>query len=229
MISKGEVRFEAKEKVWKNIESSHFPIFPKGKIQTAKGTGIITLVNNCQVEVGQYSFLSIDQTERLILFQGRVNFRMPPESEVVLRVGNLSVIRSRALQAARNPAMPSPKNEETVGSISIHSNGSVTVKSLKGPLAILDVDRTVLAGLSPKESITIPSVTVTGKSRTTVAQAGETKEEKREKRRSAAAEWEYLGLNAVEWIGVGYAALLGGGLYALWPDEDKDRDLPLCP
>jgi hypothetical protein len=229
MVSRGEVKFEAKQKVWKNIESSHFPIFAKGKIQTLNGTGIITLANNCQVEVGPRSVLSIDQTEQLSLFQGKANFRIPPESEVVFKVGNLSVTRPRALQATRNPAMVFPKkNEETVGSISIHANGSVTVKSLKGSLSILDLDRTVLAGLSPKESITIPSITATGKSRTKVAQAGERKEQKRDKRKSDDSEWEYLGLSALEWIAFGYAALLGGGLYALWPDEDKDGELPLC-
>jgi hypothetical protein len=46
-------------------------------------------------------------------------------------------------------------------------------------------------------------------------------------------EWEYLGLNAVEWIAVGYAAALVGVLaYVFWPKGDKEQDpqqAPLCP
>ena len=58
-----------------------------------------------------------------------------------------------------------------MGSISIHSNGSVTVKSVQGDLSVLNEDRVVLAGLSSKDSITIPSTTVAGPSRVMVAQA----------------------------------------------------------
>jgi hypothetical protein len=32
VISRGGVRFEARENVWKSIDSSHFPVFEKGKI-----------------------------------------------------------------------------------------------------------------------------------------------------------------------------------------------------
>lgn len=59
-----------------------------------------------------------------------------------------------------------------MGSISIHSNGSVTVKSIQGKLSILNQDRVILAALSSKESLTIPNTTVKGPSRVMVAQAG---------------------------------------------------------
>jgi len=233
MVSRGDVRFEAREKVWKNIESSHFPIFQKGKIRTEKGIGIIALANNCQIEVGPYSILSFDQVDRFHILQGKINFRILSGTEISFKVGNLSVTKSRVLQAAKNPAMGSSnRNEETIGSVSLHSNGSVTVKSLKGPVSILDQDHVVLAALSTKEAITIPSIMASGKSRTMVAQVGEIKEERREEKIAGAQEWEYLGLNAIEWIAVGYAAALVGGLtYAFWPEEDKDRAerVPLCP
>jgi disulfide bond formation protein DsbB len=109
----------------------------------------------------------------------------------------------------------------------------VTVKSLQGSLSILNEDRVVLAGLSSKESITLPSIMASGKSRTMVAQAGEIKEERREEKIAGAQEWEYLGLNAIEWIAVGYAAALVGGLiYAFWPEDEKVRraeQVPSCP
>jgi hypothetical protein len=126
----------------------------------------------------------------------------------------------------------SPKGEETIGSISLHSNGSVTVRSVQGSLSILNEDRVFLAALSSKDSITIPSAMASGKSRTMVAQAGEIKEVKGERKNAGDEEWEYLGLNAIEWIAVGYAAVLVGVLaYVFWPEGDKERveQVPLCP
>jgi hypothetical protein len=77
-----------------------------------------------------------------------------------------------------------------------------------------------------------------GKSYRMMAQAGEVRESKRETQNVIDQEWTYLGLNAIEWIAVGYAALLVGGLtYAFWPEGDKDRSVqqvaveqvPICP
>jgi hypothetical protein len=229
VVARGGMKYEAKEKLWKNVESSHFSIFQKGKIKTEKGQGLITLANNCQMEIDQYTGLSFDQVDRLVLSQGRVNFRIPSETEMTFKVGNLSVTKSRVLQAAKEPMVVSPKGEETIGSISLHSNGSVTVRIVQGSLSILDQDRVHLAALSSRGSITIPSVMASGKSRTMVAQAGEIKEVKGEQTIPGDEEWEYLGLNAVEWIAVGYAAALVGVLaYVFWPKGDKEHD-PLCP
>ena len=233
VVSRGDVKFETKGNEWKNIEFSQFPIFQKGKIKTQKGTGIVTLANNCQIEVDQNTVLSFDQADRLHLSQGRVNFRIPSGTEVMFKVGNLTVTKSRVMQVAKSSATASPKSEQTIGSISLQPNGSVTVKSLQGSLSILDQDRVVLAALSTRESITIPSIMASGKSRTMVAQAGEIKEERRDEKIVGAQEWEYLGLNAVEWIAVGYAVILTAGLiYVFWPEGEKgggEVQAPLCP
>ena len=236
IVSRGSVKYEVREKLLKNIESSHFPIFQKGKIKTEKGTGVVTMTNDCQIEVDQNSTLSFDFVDQFHLSQGRINFRIPPNTNVIFKVGNLMVTKSRLLQASKTAAMVSPKNEEMIGSISLHANGSVTVRSLKNSISIMNEDHVVLAALSSRESITIPSVIASEKSRTIVAQAGEVKEKRRERRSEAAIvtvdmEWEYLGLNAVEWIGTGYAAsILGGLAYFFWPEGDsEDRIRPLCP
>ena len=45
MVSKGEVRFEARENSWKNVEPFHFPVFRGVKIKTEKGISVIALVD----------------------------------------------------------------------------------------------------------------------------------------------------------------------------------------
>lgn len=238
IVSRGNVKYEAREKLFKNIGSSHFPILQKGKIKTEKGTGIITMANNCQIELDQNSTLSFEYVDQIHLSQGRINFRIPPNTNVAFKVGTLTVTKCRFLQASKTAAMVSPNNQEMIGSISLHPNGSVTVRSLKNSISIMNEDHAVIAALSSKESITIPSIVVSGKSRTMVAQAGEVKEEERERRSVGAVvtvdkEWAYLGLNAMQWIGTGYvAATLGGLAYFFWPEgdsEDREEMIPLCP
>jgi hypothetical protein len=91
----------------------------------------------------------------------------------------------------------------------------------------------VIAALSSKESITIPSVMATGRSNKMVAQAGEVKGSAKAAQNVIDQEWTYLGLNAIEWISVGYAkALVGGLIYLFWPEGDKERSVeqaPMCP
>lgn len=171
MVSQGEVKFEARQNVWKDVEPSHFPIFQGTKIKTEKGVAIITLANGSHIEIGPNSLFSFDQNDRFILSQGNIEFRIPPSSEINFRVGNLTILRSRTLQATKTPSVSSPKDEETMGSISIHSNGSVTVKGIQGRIFILNQDHIVLAALSSKDSVTIPSITVGGPSKVMVAQA----------------------------------------------------------
>jgi len=233
MISKGGVRFEAREKVWKSIDSSHFPVFEKGKIKTEQGTGRVTLVNSCHLEIAQNSVISFEQVDRVHLTQGKVNFRIPSGKEMTIKVGSLAVTKPRVQQASKGTAIIPARNIDTVGSITIHSNGSVTIKNLQGSLTILDQDRVVIAALSSKESITIPATMASGKSNKMVAQAGEVRESTRQILNVIDQEWTYLGLNAIEWIAVGYAAALVGGLtYAFWPEGEKDRtveQVPICP
>jgi hypothetical protein len=74
-----------------------------------------------------------------------------------------------------------------------------------------------------------------GKSYKMMAQAGEVRQSKRETPNVIDQEWTYLGLNAIEWIAVGYAAALVGGLiYAYWPGDKDTTDvaqeqIPSCP
>ena len=237
MISKGGVRFEAKENVWKSIDSSHFPVFEKGKIKTEQGTGRVTLVNSCHLEIAQNSALSFEQVDRVHLTKGRVNFRIPSGKEMTIKVGSLAVTKPRVQQASKGTAIIPARNIDTVGSITLHSNGSVTIRNLQGSLSIVDQNLVVVAALSSKESITIPATMASGKSYKMMAQAGEIRESQRVTQNVIDQEWTYLGLNSVEWIAVGYAAVLAGVLtYAYWPESDDDdtvavepEQIPICP
>jgi hypothetical protein len=83
------------------------------------------------------------------------------------------VTRTRPLHASKGPIAAPPKNEETIGSIVIHSNGAATVKSIRGQLSIIDQNRVVLASISSKDTVIIPSTTVKGKPKSMVAQVGD--------------------------------------------------------
>jgi hypothetical protein len=220
MISKGEVKFEARENVWKGVESSHFPIFQGTKIKTDKGIAVVTLSNNSQIEVSPNSLFYIDQNERFILSHGSVKFRIPAASEINFKVGNLSVTKSRTLQADKDPAAASSSSEETIGSISIQENGAVTVKSTKGKLTVVNQDRVVLAAVSPKDSATIPSTTVKTAPKVMVAQAGET---------TASEKGEFLGISTWGWVGIiAGAAAVGGIVWAIAESTEEERR-PVCP
>ena len=199
MISRGEVKFESRENVWKNVDPSQFPVFQGVRIKVEKGASVITLQDNSQIEVGQYSLLSFDRNDQMHLTQGTIDFRLPPTAELSFKVGDLTVIQSKSLQASKNPSAVFPKSEATIGSIAMHTNGSITVKSLRGSLSIVDQERVVLATLSSKDTVTIPSVTVKSPPKVMVAQAGETTsgpEEKEERKK-------FLGIGTWGWIGIG--------------------------
>ena len=115
MISRGDVKFESRENVWKNAESSHFPIFEGVKIKIEKGASIITLENNSQVEVGQNSLLSFDRNDQMRLIEGTVDFRFPPTAELSFKVEDLTVIKYRSLQASKNPPPVSPNSKTLSG------------------------------------------------------------------------------------------------------------------
>ena len=225
MVSKGEVKFEARDKVWKKVDPSHFPIFQGVKIKTEKGTSILALADNCQIEVGENSLLSFDQNDRLHLLQGSLDFRIPATAGMEFKVGALLVLPSRSLQASKSPSAVLPKIEEAIGSIWIHSNGAVTIKSSKGSLSILSEDRVVLATLSSKDTVTLPSVTVKTPARTMVAQAGETAREveKKEERR----------LDALYWVGAGVVVVGAAAGVGIWYNQkrkhDREECRPICP
>jgi len=228
MISRGDVKFESRENVWKNVESSHFPIFEGVKIKIERGASIITLENNSQLEVGQNSFLSFDRNDQLRLIEGTIGFRLPPTAELSFKVKGITVIKDRSFQASQNPSPVSLNSEDTVGSISVHPNGSITVKSIRGSLSIVSQERVVLAALSSKDTVTIPSVAVKGPSKVMVARAGGTE--------SGSSSGELLGLSKGEWFVVAAvvaldAVAIGAGI-AIYENNKDDHHhyyRPLCP
>ena len=202
MVSRGEVKFESRESVWKNVEPSQFPVFPGVRIKTGKGVSLMTLEGNRQIEVGENSLLSFDRNDQMNLTQGAINFRLPPAAELSFKVGNLTVIRSKSLQASKRPMAVSPKDQATIGSIAIHSNGAVTVKSLQGSLSVINQEHVVLAALSSKDAVTLPSVTVKAPPKVMVAQAGEKTSEPEPE------PWKFLGLGTWWWVAIATAVVV---------------------
>jgi hypothetical protein len=224
MISRGRVKFEARENVWKRVDPSHFPIFQGVKIKTEKGQALVVLANNSQIEAGQDSLFSFQHDDQFHLIQGRVSFRIPPDATMSLKVANLSIGKSLPLQAAKDPLV-SPRSEETVGSIALHPNGAVTVKNFRGPLSVQNQDRVVLAALSSKESVTIPSVTASGEQRQMVAQTGEYPT-------GEALTEEFLGLSTWTWMVISLAAVVAAGVgitLAVSGDDDDRVIISVCP
>lgn len=219
MVSKGGVKFEARENVWKDVEPSQFPLFYGTKIKTENGVAIVTLSNNSRIDVSPNSLFSLDQEGRFVLSQGSIEFRIPSASEINFKVGNLSILKSRALQAAKDLSTPE-RNEEIMGSISFHTNGSVTIKSAQGKLTVINQDQVVLAGLSSKDSITIPSTTVGVKPPVMVAQVGTV---------TGAGTGSILGLSTgtAVLVGVGALAAAGGVVWAV--NDTTKTTAPVCP
>ncbi len=170
MISDGDVTFEARKGTWKEVEPSHFPIFPGMKIKTGKGRAVVALSGGSRVEIGPDSVCSFERGDALLLSRGQIGFRIPASSELGLKAGNLSILRSSPFQASTVP-LGAGRSEEIIGSISLHENGAVTVNSIQGKLTVVNQERAVLAALSTKESITVPSGVTGVKPRVMVAQA----------------------------------------------------------
>jgi hypothetical protein len=223
MISKGKVKIETKENIWKLVEPSAFPLFQGTKVKTEKGVAVILLQDLGQIEVRQNSLFSFDQKDCLLLFQGSIDFRIQTAAEMKFRTGDISIVPSRSLQASRNPSPVSYKNEETIGSISIHPNGAVTVRTLLGSLKVINQKQTVLAALSSKEEITIPSTTVKTGPKVMVAQASDTVA-------GGSEGSKFLSLSLWEWVGVGVgmAGMAGAAVYAEESTEVHDH-IPICP
>ncbi len=225
MISSGEVKFEARENVWKKVEPIHFPVFQGVRIKTEKGQALIALPNRSQIEASQNSLFSFQRDDQFRLFQGAVSFRIPSGADMNFSVADLSIGKSLPLQAAKSPSLIPPRSEETVGSITLHPNGAVTVKSIRGPLSVQNQDRVVLAALSSKELVTIPSVTASGEQRQMVAQVGEYPTGK------TALEGPLWGLSNTTWMLLGFGAIIAAGVgIALAVEDDDDDDVVIiCP
>lgn len=225
MISRGGVKFEARENVWKRVEPSHFPIFQGVKIKTEKGRALVVLANDSQIEAGQDSRFSFQHDDQLQLIQGRVSFRIPSNADMSFRAANLSIGKSLPLQVAKDPLV-SPRGEDTVGSISLHPNGAVTVRSMRGPLSIQNQNRVVLAALSSGESTTIPSVTTSGEQRQMVAVIGEYPTG------TTALGTPLLGLSTWTWMLISLTAIgvAGAGIaLAVEGGDERTVVIPVCP
>ena len=207
MISRGEVKFESRENVWRDVEPSHFSIFLGVKIKTEKGNSAVTLADDIQIAVESNSLLSFDRNDQIHLIQGTINFRFPSMAEVSVNVGNLMVMKYRSLQASKNPSAVQ-ENGDTIGSISAHPNGSLTVRSLQGSLAVVNQDHVVLASLFPKDTVTIPSVTANSPPKVMVARAGD----------AGSGSFygdDFLGLSKDTWLWIGVAAVLDAAVAGL--------------
>ena len=160
------------------------------------------------------------------------DFRIPSGVELNFKVGTLSVTKSRNLQTSKVP-LTVPTNEETIGSITLHGNGAATVKSHQGSVSIVKQGQ-VLAALSSKGMTTIPSVTVSGDSKTKTAQAGASDSasagSKSEKPAGDATKDSDLLLGIPLW---GWGVALGGlgalgAIVAVSAKGDDHHAAPLC-
>jgi len=221
MISKGKVQFEVRANQWRDVEASHFMVFEGMRIRSENGISKIVLSNGAQIEIKPQSMVSIPGGEKIILEKGTLEFRVPSSSssDLTFKVGNLSIMRTKTLQASKVVIPHSRLDEGVFGTISIHSNGAITIKSDQGKLTVLDGTQTV-ASLSTKDSITIPSQTVSVPKKTIVAQAGETGAVKEEEGFLGLSTWTWIGIAAVVAVIGGVAAAAGGG---------GDHERPVCP
>jgi hypothetical protein len=173
MVSSGEVSFEVKGKRWARPETIHFPVFKGMKVKTGRGTAVVTLTDNSQIEVAPDSQLSFTQEDQISISQGTVNFRIPITAQTKVTIGDLSVMRSPHLQASKSEAPIFQKMEDTIGSVYVRPNGSLVIKSERGSISVIDKNRNVLASLPSHDSVTFPSAKVFGKDKVMVAQAGD--------------------------------------------------------
>src|SRR5512139_3510423 len=163
MVSRGEVEFEVSKNSWEKVETP-FPVFEGMKIRTEKGEAVLALSEKTRIEIGSDSFFYFGQKDQFNLLQGKISFRIQPDVPLRFKVGNLWIGKSYPLQAAKGSSVALTKDKEFAGSILTHTKGSVTLKSVKGPLQVTSQDGAVLASLSTGESITLPSVVVSSKS-----------------------------------------------------------------
>lgn len=224
MISRGTVKFEVKENVWKQVESSHFPLFKGARIKTESGHAVLILPDKGRIEINPRSLFSLDTEGRFVLTEGSIQFHLPMTSEINFRIGNLSITQARTLQAAKGLPASSTADTLTAGSISIHSNGSVTLKTTEGKLNVINQDKVFLAAIPKNESVTIPSVTVSGPSRVMVAQAGETATT------TTGTTGAFLGISTWGWVGIIAAvAVVGVVVAAAGGGGGGSGGVPICP
>jgi hypothetical protein len=158
MLSPGDARFESKGGVWKSVEVFEFPIFSGVRIKTMENPSLVTLQDNRQIDVGKCSLFSFDGNGQMQLIRGSIEYRLPLTTELSFKVGELTVTSKPA--------------EATIGSISVHSDGAVTISCIQGFLSVSNQERVVLASLAPERKVSFPSTIVKGP-KVMVAQADE--------------------------------------------------------
>jgi len=210
MTSRGEVKFEVREGIWKNVDPSYFPVFQGMRVKTEKGAAVISLANRTQIEMKTNTLLSFEQKDQLRVSQGQIEFRLSPGEALTFKVGSVVILRSPAMQADARPLAGAAKVEDIHGSIQVHSNGALTVKTNQGKLNILNQEKKVLAAVAAKESLTLPAPLLdkpVGKApEIRVAQAGETV--------AAGEGTKVLGLSGWTW-GIGAAVVGVAGIAAV--------------
>jgi hypothetical protein len=220
MVSRGEVQFEAGEKIWQKVEPSYFPIFEGSKIKTEKGSAIISLKNDIQIEMGTNTVLFFDRKDQIQVFRGNLNFRINSPEEISIRVGKITVVNSPS-RAASTAMVVSKKDSADIGAIRFSSNDSVTIRSIQGQFRVLNPQGVTLASLSPKESLSLPPGILENTpdekaEKMRVAQVGEIAataavEEEETYLGLSAWTWGAIGLGALAVVGIGFAASGGGG------------------
>jgi len=223
MISRGGVKFEVSKNSWEKVETP-FPVFEGMRIRTEKGEAVLALAEKTRIEIGSDSFFYFDQSDQFNLLEGKISLRIQPDFPLRFKVGNLWIDKSYPLQTAKGSSVAVTKDKEFAGSILMHPKGSVTVKSVQGPLYVTNQDGTVLASLSTGESITLPSV-VAGSKPPIMAANAEPKWTE-----GPVEEEGFLGLSTWTWVGIGAAAaaVIGIVVWAVSGDDDHDR-VPVCP
>ncbi len=201
---------EVREKVWKKVELGYFSIFPGSKIKTERGSAIIFLPNGNQVEMRPGTVLLAEGKDKIRLLQGQISFRIGSPESLSMKVGNLKVTKTPPLQVASAGMIVSSKNDAAIGTISAAPNGSVTIQNNEGHFIVSNQQQSILASLSPKESLRVPSTIVESPSKEKtqdikVAQIGQLPpvEEAKEK---------YWGLPWWAWAAIGVGALAVGGV-----------------
>ncbi len=224
MISHGGVKFEVSENSWENVETP-FPVFEGMKIRTEKGEAVLALAEKTRIEIGSDSLFYFDQRDQFNLLEGRISFRIQPDVPLRFKVGNLWISKSYPLQTAKGSSVALTKDKEFAGSILMHTKGSVTVKSIQGPLHVTSQDGKVLASLSTGESITLPSVVVSPKSSTMMANAEPKSTEE------PAEERGFLGLSTWTWVGIAAAVVVVGVVVgvAVSGGGGDHEEAPTCP
>jgi len=221
MVSRGGVKFEVKENSWEKVETP-FPVFEGMKIKTEKGGAVLALADRTRIEVDSDSLFCFDQRDQFNLLQGKINFRIQPDVPLRFKVGNLWISKSYVLRTSKSPSAVLTKEKESVGSILTHRNGSVTVKSIQGPISVTSEEGAVLASLSSGESITFPSVIASPKSPERLAQA------KPEWTEGPIEEEGFLGLSGWDWVAIGVdIAAIAAFFIGVAASEDHER--PICP